>query len=83
MKGFEHFNLGSERVQYPRNLKTIEKVTGKKVPYTLGERRPGDPPTLVGDSSKAKKILAWNHAVSLEDIISSAMKFLESHRNGF
>jgi UDP-arabinose 4-epimerase len=54
-------------------IETAERVTGKKVPYRLEPRRAGDPPELVGDASKAKKVLGWNpqHG-SLETILRHA-----------
>lgn len=36
-----------------------KKVTGVKIPVVLDERRPGDPPTLVGSAEKAEKLLGW------------------------
>ncbi|MBV8072853.1 MAG: UDP-glucose 4-epimerase GalE, partial [Acidobacteriaceae bacterium] len=35
----------------------VEKVTGKKVPSTIGPRREGDPPSLVADSRKLQTTL--------------------------
>lgn len=37
----------------------VAKVTGEKVPYTLGARRAGDPPVLVADGSRATELLHW------------------------
>lgn len=57
-------------------LQTIEKasqVTGKKIPYTFAERRPGDPAVLVASNQKARKVLGWHPKVTdLEDIIRTA-----------
>ncbi|MBB3268227.1 UDP-arabinose 4-epimerase [Azospirillum sp. OGB3] len=36
-----------------------ERVTGRRVPLTVGPRRPGDPPVLVGDARKARALLKW------------------------
>lgn len=36
-----------------------KKVTGVKIPVVLDERRPGDPPTLVGSAEKAERLLGW------------------------
>ena len=33
---------------------TVEKITGHSVPLRITERRPGDPPTLVADPSRAQ-----------------------------
>lgn len=69
----EYFNLGTEDGY--SNLEVIaavERVTGQKVKYTLGPRRPGDPATLVASAKKAKKILGWTPQYGLEDIVRTA-----------
>jgi UDP-glucose 4-epimerase len=50
-----------------------ERVLATSVPHALGERRAGDPPTLVADISRAREILGWSpEASSLEAMIGSA-----------
>jgi len=57
-------------------LQTIDeasKVTGKKIPYTITERRPGDPAILIASNQKARKVLGWNPKyTNLGDIIQTA-----------
>lgn len=51
-------------------LDAIEAVTGKKMTYSMGPRRAGDPPSLVADASKAHEVLGWQPEHSgLEEII--------------
>ncbi len=40
-------------------IKTVEKVTNKKIKIIITNRRPGDPAEIVADNSKIKKILKW------------------------
>jgi UDP-glucose 4-epimerase len=40
-------------------MSAVESVTGRKVPYSMGPRRDGDPPTLVADSCLLQKELGW------------------------
>jgi len=40
-------------------IKTAERITGQKIPTQMGVRRPGDPPCLIGDASKAIDDLKW------------------------
>jgi UDP-glucose 4-epimerase len=40
-------------------VKTSENVTGLPVKTEMCARRPGDPPVLVSDSSKARGLLGW------------------------
>jgi len=59
-------------------LDAIEKVTGRKLPYTMGPRRAGDPPSLVADASRAFDVLGWKpeHS-SVEEIIRDAWNWYQ------
>ena len=61
-------------------IAAVEKVMGKKVPYSVAARRSGDPATLVADITKAKQLLNWSpvHS-SIEEIVSSAWNALEKN----
>ena len=55
------FNVGTGAGQSVKQvLAAVEKVTGKKVPHTIGPRREGDPPSLVADSRKLQNALGWH-----------------------
>jgi len=65
-------------------VESAEKVVGKKAPYEEVTRREGDPPMLVADSSKAREVLGWTpRFTNLDDILSSAWKWHESHLDGY
>ncbi len=70
-------NLGNESGYSVREIvAAVEAVTGRKVPIREAARRPGDPPILVANSSKAKKLIGWNTRYSdIETIISTAAKW--------
>jgi len=72
--GAHVFNLGSETgFSVLQVIAAIEEVTGMKVPYEIGPRRPGDPPVLVASSGKAKKDLGWRQKfVDLKETIRTA-----------
>lgn len=76
-KGFDCFNLGTgEGVSVLELISTVEKVTGKKVPVNVCERRAGDPPVLVADNSKAVHVLGWKPMYSdIKNIVQSAYKW--------
>ena len=60
-------------------VRAVEEVTGKKVPYVIGPRREGDPPELVADSSKLRRVLKWTPRHSeLREIVSTAWRFEQS-----
>jgi UDP-glucose 4-epimerase len=54
------FNLGNGLgFSVAEVVRTTEKVTGLSVRTEMCPRRPGDPPVLVGDSTKARELLGW------------------------
>ncbi len=56
----EIFNLGNGSGFSVRQvIETARQVSGKTIKVIEGDRRPGDPPILVGSSEKARKILGW------------------------
>lgn len=73
--GFEAFNVGTG--QGHSVLEVIEAVgraAGRAVPYHIGPRRAGDPPSLVADVSLARERLGWTaRQSSLDEIVSSAV----------
>jgi len=72
-------NLGTGTGNSVREvLSAVERITGKKVPARIAPRRPGDPPQLVADPSKAKKLLKWEATRSLDQIVATAWKWAET-----
>jgi UDP-arabinose 4-epimerase len=56
----DSFNLGNGHgFSVAEVVATSEKVTGRPVKTERCARRPGDPPILVSDSSKARRALGW------------------------
>lgn len=57
-------------------IRTVEEVTGKPVPYVMGPRRDGDPPSLVASSQKLRDRLGWSpQYADLRTIVAHAWKF--------
>ena len=57
-------------------IRTVEEVTGKKVPYVTGARRAGDPPALVASSDKLRERLGWSPKYAdLRVIVEHAWRF--------
>jgi len=53
-------NLGTGRGHSVREvIETVARVTGRTVPHVNEPRRPGDPPELVADPSRARDVLGW------------------------
>jgi UDP-glucose 4-epimerase len=78
-KPSSQYNLGNGLGFSVREvLQTIEKVTGKSLNIIEGKRRPGDPPILVADSSKARRELNWiPHYPELETIVEHAWNAIQ------
>lgn len=55
------FNLGTGKgFSIMEIINSVERVTGKKVNYTFGERREGDPAELIADASRANSTLGFS-----------------------
>jgi UDP-glucose 4-epimerase len=74
------FNLGNgEGYSIKDVISSFKNITDKELNITIKDRRAGDPPILVADSTKARKILGWSPKMgSLETIITDALNFYES-----
>jgi UDP-glucose 4-epimerase len=71
--GCEVFNLGTGNgVTVLEAIKAFEKVSGVKLNYEIGPRRPGDIMAIYANNDKAKKRLGWNPSRSLEDMMRTA-----------
>ena len=71
------FNLGNARgFSIQEVIEAARTVTGRPIPATLADRRPGDPPILVGSAEKAKRILDWQpQYADLESILEHAWQW--------
>jgi UDP-glucose 4-epimerase len=55
-------------------ISAVEETTEKKVKFTVKPKRAGDPPKLVAEIKKAKKILSWQpYNSSLNNIIKDVL----------
>jgi len=54
-------------------MDALEQLVGRPVPRTVGARRPGDPPSLVADAAKARRLLGFEARHSdIETILRTA-----------
>jgi UDP-glucose 4-epimerase len=75
-QNFSIFNLGTGTgVSVLEAIAAFEKVSGKKLNYSIGDKRPGDVGAVYADNSLTEKNLAWKPKYSLEDMMSSAWKW--------
>jgi UDP-glucose 4-epimerase len=73
----EVFNLGNGNGFSVREvIAAAEDVTGMIISVKECDRRPGDPPALIGTSQKARKILNWQPQYpDIKDIVSHAWQW--------
>jgi UDP-glucose 4-epimerase len=75
-KSAEVFNLGTGKgVTVLEAIKAFEKVSGVKLNYNIGPRRPGDVIAIYANNDLARKQLGWQTAYNLEDMMSTAWKW--------
>lgn len=75
------FNLGSSQGYSVKEMvEAARKVTNHAIPATIGERRMGDPSTLIASSAKAKNRLGWTPTrESITEIIEDAWNWHKWH----
>lgn len=72
----EVFNLGSGNgISVLEAITAFEKISGVKLNYEIGPRRPGDVIATFANNNLAKQTLGWNPKFSLEDIMATAWKW--------
>ena len=74
---YECFNLGNgEGATVLEVIGAAKRVTGKPFKVNFAPRRAGDPPALVADASKARRVLGWQPArAGIEGIVRDAWNF--------
>jgi UDP-glucose-4-epimerase GalE len=67
-------NLATGRGHSVREvIAAAERITGRRVPRREAARRPGDPPALVADATRARTVLGWTPRQSdLDTILATA-----------
>jgi UDP-glucose 4-epimerase len=79
------YNVGTGRgYSVLEVIRTVEEVTGLKVPVKHGPRRAGDPPALVARADKIRAELGWVPKFdSLRAIVETAWRWHKAHPNGY
>jgi len=70
-------NLGTGRGHSVREvIDTVTRASGKTAPFAVAPRRPGDPPELIADPSRARDVLGWTPRYpELGTIVAHAWKW--------
>ena len=73
---YDVFNLGSgSGVTVLEAIETFEKVSNRKLSYTIAPRRAGDVTAIYSDSRKALDVLNWKPLRNIEEMMHSAWQW--------
>ncbi len=73
---FSIFNLGTGNgVSVLEAIASFEKISGLKLNYKIGPRRPGDVEAIYSDTSYTEMELGWKAKYSLDEMMASAWKW--------
>ncbi len=70
------FNLGTGTgVSVLEAISAFEKISGQKLKYTIGSKRPGDVIAIYSDTAKSENELGWKPKFTLEEMMETAWKW--------
>lgn len=74
--GVDTYNLGTGHGYSVLELvKSFEKASGRKIPYDIVSRRPGDIAACYADCSKAKEELGWSAKFGIEEMCEDSWRW--------
>ncbi len=78
-------NLGNGQGYSVREvIETVKRVSGRDFKVVETERRPGDPPILTANATRARNELGWKiEKPDLEEMVSTAWQWHTSHPDGY
>ena len=78
------YNLGTGKPSSVLDVvKAFERASGKKVPYRIVARRPGDVAASYADPAKAQRELGWKAARSLDQMCADAWRWQSANPKGY
>jgi UDP-glucose 4-epimerase len=65
-------------------IESVQRVSGRRVPYRISPRRAGDPAVLVASAERAHRELGWRpRFADLDEMVRTALLWREAHPNGY
>ena len=64
-------------------IHAFEKACGKKIPYVIDPRRPGDIAECYADPSKAKRELGWEAEYGIEEMCADSWNWQKNNPDGY
>ncbi len=84
VQGVVTYNLGTGRgYSVLEVLDAFGRACGRKLPYRIVERRPGDAPTSYADPSLANRELGWQARRSLDEMCADTWRWQSGNPNGY
>ena len=81
-ENYEVYNVGTgQGSSVLEVIASFERVSGKKLNYSIVERRPGDITTAYADTKKANGVLGWEACSTLDQAMKSAWDWEQKIRN--
>jgi len=82
--GLRIYNLGTGQGYSVLDVvHTFEEIIGRKIPYQIGERRPGDIAECYADPKKAYEELGWRAERTLRDMCEDSWRWQSQNPNGY
>lgn len=82
--GVEVFNLGTGQGYSVLDvIAAFAEVSGRTIPYTITERRPGDIAACYADPAKARELLGWSATRGLKQMCEDTWRWQASNPQGF
>jgi UDP-glucose 4-epimerase len=80
----EVYNLGTgQGASVLQAVQAFEKASGKKIPYEIVGRRPGDIASCYADVSKAKTVFNWQAEKTLEEACADSWRWQSQNPDGY
>ncbi len=82
--GIHAYNLGTgEGYSVLEMVAAFERVTGRKIPYRIVERRPGDVAECYADPSRAARELGWRAEKGIDAMVRDAWRWQSRNPEGY
>ncbi|WP_261302566.1 UDP-glucose 4-epimerase GalE [Paenibacillus andongensis] len=82
--GVEAYNLGTGRgYSVVEMVSAFERVTGRRIPYQITDRRPGDIGISYSDPTKAERELGWIAEKGIEEMCLDAWRWQSNNPCGY
>lgn len=84
MKGMVPVNLGTGRgYSVLEVVQAFQLASGRKIPYAIAERRPGDVAISYADPTRAHHLLNWRAEKGLHDMCADAWRWQQKNPDGY